>query len=238
MKIKKYLGIVLASLMIMSTSVAMAAEENVNNGTIEVTGSSSMEVAPNQAVVRISIENTNKDAKVAASENAKIMQNVQSKLLGLAIPKDKMQTVNYNVYPQYSNRGNNQSITGYSVNNTIAVTVDDIGKLSTVIDTAIAAGANNINSVELGVSNREQYKNQALVGAVNSAKEQAQIVASALGKRIVGVKNIHILNTSFNPIRPYNFALAKSAAADSESTPIQEGTIQLKASVDATFFIQ
>ena len=91
-------GLVMALCILFSCSLVQAQDLR----TISVDGSSTIKVAPDKATISISIENTAKDAKLASAQNAQIMQNIQSAILGLAITKDKMQTTNYNLYPVYN----------------------------------------------------------------------------------------------------------------------------------------
>ena len=104
-------GLVMALCILFSCSLVQAQDLR----TISVDGSSTIKVAPDKATISISIENTAKDAKLASAQNAQIMQNIQSAILGLAITKDKMQTTNYNLYPVYNTKDNSREIIGYSV---------------------------------------------------------------------------------------------------------------------------
>ena len=146
-------GLVMALCILFSCSLVQAQDLR----TISVDGSSTIKVAPDKATISISIENTAKDAKLASAQNAQIMQNIQSAILGLAITKDKMQTTNYNLYPVYNTKDNSREIIGYSVSNEITVTIDNIDMVGTVIDTAINAGASNVNSIEFGLKRQPSF---------------------------------------------------------------------------------
>lgn len=73
-----------------------------------------------------------------------------------------MQTTNYNLYPVYNTKDNSREIIGYSVSNEITVTIDNIDMVGTVIDTAINAGASNVNSIEFGLKDSQVYKDKVL----------------------------------------------------------------------------
>ena len=71
-----------------------------------------------------------------------------------------MQTTNYNLYPVYNTKDNSREIIGYNVSNEITVTIDNIDMVGTVIDTAINAGASNVNSIEFGLKDSQVYKDK------------------------------------------------------------------------------
>ena len=79
-------------------------------------------------------------------------------------------------------KDNSREIIGYSVSNEITVTIDNIDMVGTVIDTAINAGANNVNSIEFGLKDSQVYKDKVLQQAIADAKRKAQVVANSLGK--------------------------------------------------------
>lgn len=230
----KLMSLLFALCMVISCSLAQAQDLR----TISVDGTSTLKVAPNKAVVSISIENTAKDAKEASTQNAVLMNKIQSAILGLSITKDKLQTTNYDLSPVYDLNGNNRKVTGYRVANEITVSIEDINLVGTVIDTAINAGASRVNSVEFGLQDSEIYKDKVLAQAILDAKRKAQVVAQTLGKNIVNVVSVNTGNT-YIETRSLNNAMymkADSAAMDT-SSPIQSGDINVKANVSVVFEI-
>ena len=138
-------GLVMALCILFSCSLVQAQDLR----TISVDGSSTIKVAPDKATISISIENTAKDAKLASAQNAQIMQNIQSAILGLAITKDKMQTTNYNLYPVYNTKDNSREIIGYNVSNEITVTIDFPKLLATTCALRLASAIACCNTLSL-----------------------------------------------------------------------------------------
>lgn len=224
-------GLVMAICILLSCSLVQAQDLR----TISVDGSSTIKVAPDKATISISIENTAKDAKSASAQNAQIMQKIQNAILGLAITKDKMQTTNYNLYPVYNTKDNSREITGYSVSNEITVTIDDIDMVGTVIDTAINAGASNVNSIEFGLKDSKIYKDKVLQQAVLDAKSKAQVIANSLGKSIINVVSVNTGNTYIEARNFSNAMYMKAADATGVASPIQSGDISVRANVSVVF---
>lgn len=224
-------GIVMALCILFSCSLVQAQDLR----TISVDGSSTIKVAPDKATISISIENTAKDAKLASAQNAQIMQKIQSAILGLAITKDKMQTTNYNLYPVYDTKDNNRDIIGYNVVNEITVTIDNIDMVGTVIDTAINAGASNVNSIEFGLKDSQVYKDKVLQQAIADAKRKAQVIANSLGKSIVNVVSVDTGNTYVEAKNFNNAVYMRASDTVGDAAPIQSGDISVKANVSVVF---
>ena len=217
-------GLVMALCILFSCSLVQAQDLR----TISVDGSSTIKVTPDKVTISISIENTAKDAKLASAQNAQIMQNIQSAILGLAITKDKMQTTNYNLYPVYNTKDNSREIIGYSVSNEITVTIDNIDMVGTVIDTAINAGASNVNSIEFGLKDSQVYKDKVLQQAIADAKRKAQVVANSLEKSIVNVVSVNTGSTYIEAKNFNNAMYMRAADATGATSPIQSGDISVR----------
>ena len=232
----KITGLMTILCLLISCSMAFAQETR----TISVDGTSVIKAMPDRATVNISIESTAKDAKEASAQNAIVMNKIQKDIIALAITKDNIKTTNYNLYPLYNRKDNGrQEITGYSVSNQITVTVDNIDIVGNVIDTAINAGANSVNSVEFSLKDPQSYKDKVLVQAINDAKRKADIIAKTLGKNVVNVVSVNS-NNSYIEARTFNsmmYAKAADSAAVGASSPIQAGDISVKANVSIVFEI-
>lgn len=232
----KITGLMTILCLLISCSMAFAQETR----TISVDGTSVIKAMPDRATVNISIESTAKDAKEASAQNAIVMNKIQKDIMALAITKDNIRTTNYNLYPLYNRKDNGrQEITGYSVSNQITVTVDNIDIVGNVIDTAINAGANSVNSVEFSLKDPQSYKDKVLVQAINDAKRKADIIAKTLGKNVVNVVSVNS-NNSYIEARTFNsmmYAKAADSAAVGASSPIQAGDISVKANVSIVFEI-
>ena len=232
----KITGLMTILCLLISCSMAFAQETR----TISVDGTSVIKAMPDRATVNISIESTAKDAKEASAQNAIVMNKIQKDIMALAITKDNIKTTNYNLYPLYNRKDNGrQEITGYSVSNQITVTVDNIDIVGNIIDTAINAGANSVNSVEFSLKDPQSYKDKVLVQAINDAKRKADIIAKTLGKNVVNVVSVNS-NNSYIEARTFNsmmYAKAADSAAVGASSPIQAGDISVKANVSIVFEI-
>jgi uncharacterized protein YggE len=127
-------------------------------------------------------------------------------------------------------------ITGYKASNSLLVTLDadqDVGK---VIDTAVGAGANNVNGAYFFVSQdrQEQLRQDLIEKAIDNAKSRADKAAAAAGMTVNGVKSIN-LNDVYFPI--FNPRVMAADAGVSAPTPILPGEQEINMTVQVTYFI-
>jgi uncharacterized protein len=126
-------------------------------------------------------------------------------------------------------------ITGYKASNSLTVTLDGNADVGEAIDTAVEAGANNINGAYFFVSQerQEQIREGLIEDAIGNARSRADRAASAVDMNITGVKSIN-LNDVYFPIYDQRVASAEAGAA---TTPILPGEQEISMTVQVTYFI-
>ncbi|BEU87085.1 SIMPL domain-containing protein [Selenomonas sp. TAMA-11512] len=232
---KSVLPILLAGAVFFTAPSAEAAwTSNVSTqleSILSVEGTGVAQIAPDQATVVIGVTNENADARKAQAENARIAQAVKHAILATGVAEKDIQTNNYNFYPLYSNDNKKTVVYGYRVDNNVVVVVNDVNKVGSVIDAALAAGANDITSLNFGAKNTTTVRKAALERAVADARAKADILAAAIGKRIVGIRSVA---ENVSPVGERNFLMAKSFAAGAAmdaATPIAPGSLEMNANV-------
>ncbi len=214
-------------------SQALAAEKTAP--ILSVDGSGTASGTPDQAIVSIGVNNHAANASEAQTSNATRAAAIQSALLQLGIPANCIQTRNYSFQPTYSNIKNQENeITGYNVNNTVVVIVNDVNMVGSVIDTSLQQGANRIHSLDFSIRNMSKLRKEALQNAIHDARDKADILASGLGKHIVGIQTV---SENVNSIQPRNFNMLMMAKSTGTSTPIAAGSMELTASVHIDFIL-
>lgn len=232
--------IILLGLLFTFSLQSNSSAAQYEKSTLNVNGKGEIKAMPDVAYMNISVETTTKKAEDAVRENATKTSNVIKKLKSMIGSKDNVKTTNYHLSPmyEYDKVSRKNFINGYRVSNEVIVETYNLNNLGQLIDATTTLGANRINGPRFDISNREDYKKQALVKAVDDAKKTADIVAKSAGVSLV--KIVQISPTYNFPIPIYQRqVMAKTvAAAESAPTPIEAGDLNVTANVSIVYEIQ
>jgi len=158
---------------------------------VTVTGEATVAIAPDAAVIRIGVTSQEKTAREASDANAKQMTAVLAAIKDTGIAERDIQTSRLSLQPQYDpNKGGNPRLTGFQANNQVTVRIRDIDKLATVLDRAIASGANEMSGIEFVVSEQSKVLDQARDDAIADARRKAELYAKAAGAKLGSVVSI------------------------------------------------
>lgn len=232
---KKVMALVASGLILFSGLTAQAEEPRRS---IMVTGTSEVTAKSDMATVNITVETRSPNAKAAVRENANTMTDVRNAVIAAGAEASKIETQNYNVYPQqiYNNKGEVKS-KEYRCDNTMKVVVMNLSKTGAIMDAAVEAGANRIDSVDFSVSDTQMYKDAALRKAAEDAARKARIIAAGLGRNIIGVISASEDNVNVMPYRMVNLKMSAAAAREDAVTPINPGESKLQGRVTVVFEI-
>lgn len=232
--------LILVSLLLASCSAAGEIASDASSvlqikNTITVQGTASITMTPTIAYVNIGVATFNKEAAAAQSDNAVKMDNVYKALEDLGIGKDKIKTVTYNISPHYEYSSNATVMTGYDVVNGIQITVEDLAKVSSVLDMTVAQGVNQATAISFGITDKENNDTylKALAEAVKSAKEKAAALASAAGLTID--KPLQIVEGTQQNVYPIYYGSNESVKAGDTATPISGGELKVTANVTLVY---
>ena len=221
-------------LLVKTTGTAANSPAGQIVNTISVSSTGKVTVLPDVGYISLGIETKDPDVKIAEDDNSEIMDAIMSALAKFDIEETDIETVGYNIYPQYEEY-NDEKPSTYVVSNTIEVTVKNLEDMSKIIDAAVEAGANRTNSIRFDVLDREASYNEALKDAVEKAKARAEVLAEASGLKIVGVLTVSESGSmpSYYYADTMTYAMAEDAKASSVS--ISTGDLDISASVSVTF---
>jgi uncharacterized protein YggE len=203
--------------------------------TVRATGDATVIVQPDLARVDIGVVSEAATAQAAAAQNAKQLTAVLAELKKVAGPGAQIETLNYWVNPKYRHgEGRAPAIVGYTATNTVRVTLSDLSKVSTIIDTATKSGANTIQGINFTLKDENAARAQALQPAARQARSSAESIASALGLRVIRVVSAE--EGQQPPIRPFQerAMMAQAAMADAPPTPVEPRSIEVHAMVTVT----
>jgi uncharacterized protein YggE len=185
-------------------------------------------VTPDRAQIFIGVQTRAATAAQAGTDNARKTRAVIDAVKARGIPAEQIATSEYSVYPEYDQReqprGGPQTprVIGYLVNNTVRIEVRRLDQVGAIIDAALAAGANMVNTIQFFASNADAARRSALAEAVSRARGDAEALAKAAGGSLGALLE---LNTQSPPIRPVfgGERLMMRDAAAVVQTPIEPG---------------
>jgi uncharacterized protein YggE len=222
-----------------SSAPAMAQTRLVEvnpDRSIEVTGEAAIEASPDFARVTLGVTTTAKDAGEAMAENAKAAATLIGGLKDEGVAAADIQTSNLSISPNFASHQSNTSeapaITGYTVGNSVTVTVRDLSRLGALIDKAVGGGANAMYGVEFGQSAPSALLDKARPIALADARRKAEIYAAAAGAKLGRLMALsEEVGGPPAPMQRRIFAAASAVA----SIPIEAGQNKLTVTVTARY---
>lgn len=195
-----------------------------------VAGDSIIQAQPDTAIVTISVVTQAKQALDAQQQNAVRSDAVVKSLKAVAGAGSEVKTSGYSLQPQrVYKEGQSPVITGYEARNSVTVTLSDLTRLGAVIDSSSQSGANDISGISFTLRQDRDARDQALKAATQEAVGKAQVIAQALGGRVVRVVEVQEEGTQ-RP-QPVYQAEAVMFKRDMTSTPIEVGSLDIRSRV-------
>jgi uncharacterized protein YggE len=199
-------------------------------------GEGETRVTPDRATVFVGVQTRALTASAAGAENARRQKAILDTLKAMGIPPDQLATQNYSVSPEmrYDPTGvASPKVVGYVVSNTVRVELKKMDQVGSVIDAALAKGANQIGGVQFGVSTVADARRIAISAAVRDARADAEAMAAAAGG---SVGQLLELSSSTPPYRPRMSDIAMKVEGMARAqTPIEPGEQVITATVSAVW---
>ena len=196
---------------------------------VSVTGDSIVHAQPDTAILTVSVVTQGRNALEAQQDNANRSDAVVKALKSAAGAGAEVKTSGYNLQPiRVYKEGQPPTITGYEARNSVTVTMSDLTRVGTVIDATAQAGSNDIAGISFTLRKDRPARDQALTEATREALSKAQVIATALGGRLVRI--VEVQEEGVQPPRPIyqEFQMKTMSAA---STPIEVGTLDITSRV-------
>lgn len=202
--------------------------------TLNVTGTGYVNVTPDVAYINIGVHTEDPSAGAAMSANNEKSAAVMAALKRFGVKPEDIRTTNLSIYPMttYDDQGQ-PSLQVYVVDNTVYVTVRDLEQLGELLDAAVTAGANNINSIQFDVLDKTVALTEARQAAVESAVAQAEQLAAAAGVELGPVQSISYYDST--PVPYYDSYAGKGGGGAYAAVSVAPGQLQLTATVNITY---
>jgi uncharacterized protein YggE len=207
--------------------------------TLNVSGNGTIYLTPDIAYIYIGVHNEDPAIASAVANNNTQTQGLVDALKNAGVAEVDLQTSNFSVYTtQAYDKFTGQSTgTVYAVDNTVYVTVRDLTKIGSLLNTAVGAGANNINSITFDVADKTAAMTQARQKAMANAGSLASELAQTAGVQLGEIRDVSYSDNSSTPYY-YGMGGGGGAGAPNASVPIQPGLTQITVTVSVTYAIK
>jgi len=209
---------------------------------LTVAGQGVINAVPDAVIINTGVFSSAKTAREALAANSEAMTRVFETLHKLGIPDRQIRTTNLNLSPQYGGAGANmivfpqdRPVTGYRVTNMVNVTLDDVRKAGQVLDSLVAAGANEAGGLSYIFRNDQGLLSQARTDAIKNAFERAKTYAGAAG---VTLGPIHSISDTGAILPTPLMGFAAPALAANPPPPLGVGEQALRANVTVSWEIK
>jgi len=203
---------------------------------IIVSGEGEATVAPDMAILSLSVMREAKSAREALDANNDAMAAVIAAMKSAGIAERDLQTAGIQINPRYNytNKADGSQeaeLVAYQVTNTLSVRVRNVDKTGEILDKAVSLGVNQGGGIAFTNDDPKATVTEARKKAVADAMAKAKTLAAAAGVSLGKV--LEITDQNIAPV-PMPMA-AKSFDAARSAVPVQAGENSYNVQVTVTF---
>lgn len=228
---KKWIALMLMAALALTASFALADTD------ISVTGTGEIRVSADTAVINLGVSSQDTDVLKAQQQVNTSIAAIRKALMAQGVKEENITTDFMNIYAMYDYQNDQERLAAYNANTTLAIKVNDMDMVGSLIDVAFAAGANTLNGISFSASDTEDAKAEAMKKAVADARQKADILAEAAGLRITGIDSINeggVYSYENNIGNVYGKGMGVEASEDA-GTVVNAAKLVVSASVTITF---
>lgn len=203
---------------------------------VNVSGQGEVKAMPDIAYVNLGVEARKPSLAEARAEVTAAVERLLALTRELKIDPKLVDASQMQVQPDYrwNERDSTRVLLGYVVGRQLQVELRDLDKLGTLLERAVSAGANQIGGARLDSSRRKELEREALVKAVEDARQDAETLARSAG---VKLGPVYSLSASSEAMPMYyakaERAMVAGAPADAAAETYDVGEMKFTANVGA-----
>ncbi len=207
--------------------------------TLSVSGAGQVSLQPDIAYIYVGVHTETPSAAESVAQNNVSTQKLIAALKAAGVDAKDIQTMNFSIWQnnQYGPDGKPSS-TNYAVDNTVYLTVRKLDSLGDLLDAAVRAGANNINSIQFDVADKTKALSEARDKAVKAAQTQAEELATSAGVKLGSIQTIQYFDASPTPVFQGKGMGGGGAASADVAVPINPGQMQITVTVTMSYEIK
>lgn len=211
--------------------------DGADGKTISVGASGAAETTPDQATLRVAVVTEGDSASQVRQQLADNGSQMREALREEGVSDDQIRTSRYDISRNHRARpgpeGERSDAPEYRGIHEFSVTLSDLDRVGTVIDTAVENGATQVDDVRFTLSSEKEreLRSEALGDAMDNARTQADALAAAGDLQVTGV---HSVSTTESHYPRYQTA-AVAADSGGGGTAVESGPVTVSVQVQVTY---
>ncbi len=231
------------------SQVTFPSQIEVSQGTehtVTVESTETVMAVPDVAEIMFTVRTKETEAEACQQKNQETLSSVLEYLKGQGLEDGSIQTSGYYLSPMYNwTEEEGQVLTGYEMSTQITVSDIPIEQAGEILSGAVDAGANYIDFVHYLCSSYDQYYQEALMKAVETAKVKAEALGEAGGFQVLDVAEMEEYGEDQSARYLANYAAAGRATSSSfaeessyDAMNVSAGELEIQANLRVTFQIK
>ncbi len=218
-------------------SVSALADASVSDNApgfahVTTTGFGEVIASPDMATFSVKVVDTTMTAEQAKQSVDNTVDEYLNKLAEIGLSKENITSSNLYLAPQYHYpKSGKAELVGYRASRTVNVTVPDIAQLNRYLDLSLQAGINQVDNIQLKVSNQVEYQQKARAEAIKDAREKAASLATGFDKKLGDIWQIQYNQARVQPVLMRSMAMDSKQSANS----YQDSTMVIRDQVDVIY---
>ncbi len=207
--------------------------------TVTVTAQGKTTATPDLAELTFSVVTQGTAPQSLSNSNNAQMGSVMQFLEGQGIASSDVQTVSYDLQPnyQYPKTGTQGLISGYTLTQSVQVKIHDLTKVAAVIGGLAPLGVNQIGGVNFTFNDQTRFLAVARADALQKAWQMAEQMAAAEGELLGSA--VSVTENSYIPVPRPMYAMASGMSTAVAVAPtIQPGSEDITDTVTVTYGIR
>lgn len=223
--------------------------EDTFRRTVTVSGVGLVDAAPDRAILRLGVQTQAETASEAFLENGEAVESLVEALVDAGVSEEDIQTQTVRLVPQFEQpepvppqplpqpeqqqQSRTNEIVGYVATNVVEVRVLDLDSVGEILDAAVAAGSNFVESIRFAFGDPTSILDEAREAAFADAEHKAQQLAELSEAELGEVLTINDFSRPPIVVAQETFVQDRGGAG-----PILPGTEQIEVNVQVTWALQ
>ena len=151
---------------------------------ITVTGEAEVNVVPDEVILTVGVETSDRQLRLAKSANDEIVKKLFAVAEVHGVATKDVQTDYINIEPRYRDSYQQRDFVGFFVRKTVVITLRDVTKFEELLSDLLDAGVNYVHGIEFRTTELRKHRDEARGLAIRAAVEKAVAMARELDQTV------------------------------------------------------